>query len=530
MITENHSGESALAEQLSNKIGNLSRQAMCQSGWNGFGTFSYWQDAGKRLPYYDTVTLDQMYRVGFELWRFPIIRAMIEHLVSYCVAKGHKYVPQRKTGRSVTQSTLTRIEGAMEDVMEEVDLGGANGWYLLQEETVRRHYRDGQWFRKFGFYEDGRLWVRFIEPMDVRTPSFITDVVPSQGAVDQIRFVSVSGQQVPVVGNRVWHGEFGIVTDLNDACNVLGYWRRKIRQSADLGKTSEYFFEPAVNIQAGKSGVDMNDPRGIPSFYDLYCHCKQLEEVINAMVELSITQSSFAAIYTHKAATTADALRNIAKHTERMAQENEGRPNPGQIVHVKGAELELPGMNVRATQYVELIQAIQRILGNVYGIPEFMATGDANTGNRSSLIAAEGPFALRIQREQKNQSCHDVHLMWLAVARKLGWTPAKLASVQASVRIRAEYPTAAIRDWAKEMSVMLDLYKEGVISAQQVNRRMDVDDEQMVYELNVREATPISRISNAPQNNSAGAGGTNSARTQPAPLNSQENNETPNAN
>jgi hypothetical protein len=512
--------ENGLVEQLSNRIGGLSRQAMCQAGWNGFGTFAYWQDSGKRLPYYDSMSLDQMYMVGFELWRFPIMRAMIEHLVSYCVAKGHKYVPQRKTGRSVPKSTLLRIEGAMEDVMDEVDLGVASGWYLLQEETVRRHYRDGQWFRKFGFYEDGRLWVRFIEPMDIRSPSLPNDTVASRGAADQIRMVQANGQMVPVIGSRIWQGEFGIVSDLNDACNVLGYWRRKIRQNAD---TAEYYFEPASNIQAGKSGVDMNDPRGIPAFYDVYCHCKQLEEVINAMVELSITQSSFAAIYTHKAATTADALRNIAKQTQKMAQENEGRPSPGQIVHVKGAELELPGMNVRATQYVELIQALQRILGNVYGIPEFMSTGDANTGNRSSLIAAEGPFALRIQREQKNQSAHDVDLMWLAVARKLGWSSSRLASVRASVRIRAEYPTAAIRDWAKEMSVMLDLYKEGVISAQQLNRRMDVDDEQMVYELNVREATPTSSSMGNSQNNPSQAGEMNSAGTQPAVSNTQEN-------
>jgi hypothetical protein len=501
MIDESVSGELQIMEQLSNRLGGLSRQALCQSGWNGFGTFGYWEDGGKRLPYYDAMSMDHMYRVGFELWRFPIIRAMIEHLVSYCVAKGHKYIPQRKTGKSVTQSTLTRIEGAIEDIMEEVDLGNATGWYLLQEETVRRHYRDGQWFRKFGFYPNGKLWVRFIEPMDVRPPSFIQSAVTANGPLDQIRMLNAGGQMVPVVGSHVWLGEFGVVTDLNDACNILGYWRRRIGQNAQLGKTSEYLFEPASNIQSGKAGVDMNDPRGVPAFYDVYCHCKQLEEVINAMVELAITQSSFAAVYTHKAATTADALRNIAKQTQKMVQENDGRPNPGQIVHVKGAELELPGMNVRATQYVELIQSLQRILGNVYGIPEFMATGDANTGNRSSLIAAEGPFALRIQREQKNQSAQDVSLMWQAVARKLGWTAAKLASVQSSVRIRAEYPTAAIRDWAKEMNVMLELYREGVVSAQQINRRMDVDDEQMVYELKVREATPVRTDADLSTNN-----------------------------
>lgn len=504
MINESVSGELQIMEQLSNRLGGLSRQSMCQSGWNGFGTFGYWEDGGKRLPYYDATSMDHMYRVGFELWRFPIIRAMIEHLVSYCVAKGHKYIPQRKTGKSVTQSTLTRIEGAIEDVMEEVDLGNATGWYLLQEETVRRHYRDGQWFRKFGFHSDGRLWVRFIEPLDIRPPSFMQSTVATAGPPEELRMVNVGGQIVPVVGRQVWHGEFGVVTDLADACTILGYWRRRIRQNGELGKISEYSFEPAANIQSGKAGVDMNDPRGVPAFWDVYCHCKQLEEVINAMVELAITQSSFAAVYTHKAATTADALRNIAKQTQKMVQENDGRPNPGQIVHVKGAELELPGMSVRATQYVELIQSLQRILGNVYGIPEFMATGDANTGNRSSLIAAEGPFALRVQREQKNQSVHDVELMWLAVARKLGWSQSKLASVQSSVRIRAEYPTAAIRDWAKEMSVMLELYKQGVVSAQQINRRMDVDDEQMVYELKVREATPMrtdtpSQVNNRPE-------------------------------
>jgi hypothetical protein len=73
------------------------------------------------------------------------------------------------------------------------------------------------------------------------------------------------------------------------------------------------------------------------------------------------------------------------------------------------------------------------------------------------------------------------------------------------------------------MSVMLDLYKEGVISAQQLNRRMDVDDEQMVYELNVREATPTSSNMGNSQNNPSQAGEMNSAGTQPAVSNTQEN-------
>lgn len=485
--------DSMLAEAYQSKLNCISRDGMCRSGWNGFGSTSFWDDQGKRLPYVDDASMDQMYRVGFELWRFPVIRAMIEHLVSYCVARGHKYIPQKRTGKSITSSTLVRMEGAIEEVMDEVDLGCASGWYLLQEETLRRHYRDGQWFRKFGFHPDGRLWVRFIECMDIRTPQLPTDYTGVSTPPDAIKMKSFNGQVLPLVNGKIWRGEYGVVSELNDACAPLGYWRRRIRYSNEHLKNSEYFFEMAQNVQSGKSGVDLNDPRGVPAFYDLYCHCKQLEEVINAMVELSITQSSFAAVYTHKAATTADALRQIARQTEKMVNENDGRPNPGQIVHIKGAELELPGMNVRATQYVELIQSLQRILGNIYGIPEFMATGDANTGNRSSLIAAEGPFALRIQREQKQQAAYDVDLMWVSVAKKLGWSNAKLASVKSNVRIRAEYPTAAIRDWAKEMSVMLDFYREGIVSAQQINRRMDIDDEQMVYELNVREATPANK-------------------------------------
>lgn len=491
MITQDH-----ILEHMNNRLGCISKDKLCDSGWNGFGTKGYWygSEPSKMLPYHDQTSLEMMYRIGFELWRFPLVRAMGEHLISYCVGRGWKYIPQKKTGKSAATSLLTRIEGAIEEVMDEVDLGSASGWYLLQEETYRRTYRDGQWFRKFGFHEDGRLWVRFIEPMDVGYPSLLPNVIAVNKDPNKITLydtvVNNLQQRVPVVGNRIWPGEFGVVTELNDACTPVGYWKRRFRQSADYGKNIDWIFEPAEFVQSGKTGVDFNDPRGVPAFYDVYCHCKQLEEVINAMVELSITQSSFAAVYTHKAATTADALREIAKKTDKQMQQNSGRPVPGEVIHIKGAELDLPGMNVRATQYVELIQSIQRILGNVYGIPEFMATGDANTGNRSSLVAAEGPFALRIQREQKQQACYDIDLMWMAVAKKLGWTASKLASVKSNVRMRAEFPLAAVRDWAKEMQVMLELYKERVISAQQINRRMDVDDEQMVQELNVRQSTP----------------------------------------
>ena len=526
-MNERFDSASAIVEHLNSRLGCLSRDSICQkSDYRGSGSWDYWgggHEASKLLPYTCETSLEHMYRVGFELWRFPIIRAMGEHLVSYCVGRGWKYIPQKKTGKSVAKSVLQRIEGAIEEVMDEVDLGQATGWYLLQEETYRRNYRDGQWFRKYGFYEDGRLWVRFIEPMDIRCPSLEQDSTGRQTDPNNITMLSamINGikQEIPVVNGKVWRGEFGVVTDFNDACTPIGYWKRRLRQTDEIGKKYDYIFEQVIGkktgIQSGKSGVDFNDPRGIPAFYDVYCHCKQLEEVINAMVELSITQSSFAAVYTHKAATTADALREIAKKTDKQMQQNNGRPVPGEVIHVKGAELDLPGMNVRATQYVELIQAIQRILGNVYGIPEFMATGDANTGNRSSLTAAEGPFALRVQREQKQQACYDVELMWKAVAKKLDWSASKLASVKSSVRMRAEFPIAAVRDWSKEMSVMLELYKERIISSQQINRRMDIDDEQMVHELNVRESTPPP-ASAKPEVSNPTAGSRKSAGTPPA--------------
>lgn len=530
-LDERFKSPEAIVEHLGQRLGCLSKEKLCRiDGYRGADNWEYWggAEATKMLPYTCESSLDQMYRVGFELWRFPIIRAMGEHLISYCVARGWKYIPQKKTGKSASKSTLQRIEGAIEEVMDEVDLGQATGWYLLQEETYRRNYRDGQWFRKYGFYDDGRLWVRFIEPMDIRQPSLASDSLGRETPSDRITFVTaaINGvkQEIPALNGKVWKGEYGVVTDLKDACNPLGYWKRRLRHSAEIGKNYDYIFEKVANgtagIQSGKSGVDFNDPRGIPAFYDVYCHCKQLEEVINAMVELSITQSSFAAVYTHKAATTSDALKEIAKKTDKQMQQNNGRPVPGEIIHVKGAELDLPGMNIRATQYVELIQSIQRILGNIYGLPEFMASGDANTGNRSSLVAAEGPFALRIQREQKQQACYDIEMMWKAVSRKLEWTPSKLASVRSTVRMRAEFPIAAVRDWSKEMTVMLEMYKTGIISAQQINRRMDVDDEQMVHELNVRESTPIFDAPTQDSSNSD-AGSRKSAGTPPASSSSQ---------
>jgi len=194
------------------------------------------------------------------------------------------------------------------------------------------------------------------------------------------------------------------------------------------------------------------------------------------MCELAITQSSYSVIRQHESTITSQAIKDIARgFNDRKTEQNEGRPVPGSEVDAKGFTFEFPSMDVDARSFIEIIQQQQRHIAGILDMPEFVLSTDASSGNRASLVSAEGPFDRRIQREQAHLGNLDVEVLWRSVQSMEGWSDARLKSVRRAVKIEPRYPRAASRDEHKIAEMQRSLIEAGLRSPQQGIADLDGD-------------------------------------------------------
>lgn len=428
---------------------------------------------GKSLPYYDKRSLESMQKIGFRLYRDANVQSAIESLVSYVVYKGWSFSVNRRQGATplYTDSKLANLQAAHQNLVNEVSLGNLQGWYFLLDESYRRFLRDGEYFRRWWIVDD-TLHVRFIEVYDIEQPKSLRNVVDLESLPEDVLMQISEADVAP--------GEFGVVTAPGDAALEIGYWHRFTERDEE----PFYRYLPAAECQHAKSGVDANDPRGVPAFYDSVCHCVHVEQVTQAMNELAVKQSKYAVVHKHRATNRREAIKDLA--TSRARELNDqvsGRGRSEQETHIKGVDIEMHGMKAQAKNYIEVVQQGQRLIGGIKQVPEFMIANDANTGNRSSLLAAAGPFGRRVAREQKHMWHFDMALQWAALSQIMQWQGATTLSTRRRVQVSVSFPLPETKDPHKDAQTVIELRRDGAISRQEQRRMLDKDHEQMVQEL-----------------------------------------------
>lgn len=447
-----------------------------KSEWDWVGP---WDEVGtKSLPYTDQGSLDKMHNVGFRLYRDPNIQAAIETMVSFVVNKGWSYAVSGKRGQKATKGLVASLNDQVDAMVEEVDLGLRDGWYYVATESYRRYLRDGEFFRRW-WVNDDKLSVRFVEAYDIRQPDSWIDILPESVLPRWMQDERGANREVP--------GELGIVSVPNDAVTPAGYWHR-ISVDDGRGPRDVFEFLSAARVQHCKCNVDENDPRGIPAFYDTLCMVAGITEVNQAMLELAVKQSKYAVVLKHKATNRREAIQSL--RSNRVDELNTQMSTYGREpyeTHLKNVDVEMGGMKTNTKNYIEVIQQAQRITGNVRQIPEFMITGDANTGNRSSLQSAESPFGRRVSRDQKDLWFFDRELMWAALSKMNSWGTSTTKQIRRKVQITPGFPLADTRDRHKDAQMIGDMIEKGVFSVQHGCRLLDVDFEQMQRE---REESP----------------------------------------
>ena len=381
-------------------------------------------------------------------------KCVLNNLASYILGTGCKYKVVSGSGEMAPPNLLATAQAVVNDFLRE------SKWSLQREEDLfRRSRRDGEWFLALYKQSGGKVASRVIEPEQVLQP------------VDDREWETCLPQDRPVD----W--TFGIATDDDDMEQVHGYnvqWRNGERE------TRRFF--SASRIVHCKLNVDSNIKRGLSDFYPVWEQLVDASKLLRNTAKGAAILSAIAMIRQHApgvSQTQIESMRAGSAFSRFTQQTKEGSRTrythhyaPGTIVDVpKGQEYKpSPLAEQGAGQSMVVIeQAVLRIAGGNWCMPEYMISGDVGNAAYASALVAESPFVKYCQRQQKIYKFHFAEVLWkvLRIAYDSGRFDRLNVSwedLQALLDINIDAPIVAARDLNVETNRRKILSDGGVLS------------------------------------------------------------------
>lgn len=360
----------------------------------------------KGLPYHDIQSLLKIQTLGNELFKSSLTAKNIhENLISYIVGKGHTYevlpVDEKADKKG---DTFKKAQAAIDRVTNDLC------WPVVQEEFYNRWFRTGETFQ----YVEGDEFA-FIEPHLV---------YPPRGGKER---------------------KFGIEFEDGRFNRPSRYWvKPTYSEKAEP--------EQADVIIHSKRGVDRNDPRGVPLLWAAYCPCNEIDELEYALTYLLVAVAENAVSYDYDdSRVDGGTVRKIAEGAAARKEQVklEGKPNDaGRAVQAHRFKVEINAGGIDANAFIEAKNSKARRISGIAGIPEFIITGDADTGSRNSLFAAEGPLVRRTAREAQRGSKQEMEFLYRVAAQALGYRANQEGVNKAKkiLQIRAKVPIVESED------------------------------------------------------------------------------------
>jgi hypothetical protein len=414
----------------------------------------YWnnQGRGEVLPVYTTwlqlkYLRDRSRRMCREN---PFAVCAVENRKNYVVGDGFTY---RATGdrddlNEPAQKLIDTWAAAIELAEYEID-------------AMERLDMDGEFFLRFFYRESGLLEIRFVEPEHIKD-----------------------------IAGDPWspRDSFGVVTDIDDVENVHGY--QVIEQPWNNDSPT---LVPADQIMHVKLNVPRNAKRGLPTLYPVERNLSRANDLLASMASMAKTRAKIALIrkllnatgsaassmvQSLKAGSVTDSMTGQSSTLERM-------PWGSILTSTGNVEYEMPGANVDAGGFVEVLQAELRGIAARLNMPEWMLTADASNANLASSLVAEAPSTKQFRRLQRmlcrrfgeSRNPKNTSVVWRQVeyAVQLGiLDPATLQEV----KIQCEGPSLVVRDKGEEAETNKVYLEMGIKSKSTISQEIGLDKEQ----------------------------------------------------
>jgi hypothetical protein len=385
----------------------------------------------------------QNYIVGTK-WAFPV-------------------VPREKDSEQA--QAVAKALGIVVDLILE-----SNMWIGLRDkETYRRTVRDGDGFIRVKLGPDGIPRFQFAEPCWVTQP---------RDPRELNHWLRVADKYQP---NWKW----GILTADNDHATPLGY------HVVYDGRGDCWDFLTPDEFHHIKVGTDEGVKRGISEFYCVRNHFPRGDKVFQMVADGAAVQAAIAGVrqFTDKAKTSdIEAINaNARTHTRTQGTQwgtrevdvtNFDRPK---VISAKGYDWKEGPMGASRNPNLILAgQAILRLTGARWNMPEWMTTGDASNNNLASSLVAESPFVKACEADQTFYGHHFVELIWKAVKAYLR-SKGQIAGFRSVQELRAvceissSPPAVASRDALKEIQVHEAAQRMGIRSRKTIATQLGDD-------------------------------------------------------
>ena len=335
----------------------------------------------KALPYEDHEKLMEVQRLGIHLFRKSMTATNIHrNLNNYIIGSGHTYDVKMRPSQKEDKNLLKIAQQSRDRILSRYN------WLQVQNDFYNRWFRSGDIFRNV---EPVANTVDFgwIEPFMVRPP---------------------------ITGRVSKDVELGIEFRNGDYRKPEKYY---IAKKSNEDPKPEKAFAKSQCILHSKTNVDMNDPRGLPLLWLAYVPCMDIDAINSAMTEVAKAFARFAVVKQFSDQAAVQRIKQMAADdsNQQLANRITGHIDAGEVEHAKGYEVKLNATDVNARDWAEMISIKARMIGSIANLPEFMVTGDADTGNRSSLLSAETPFTTRVIQESSMGSAAETDLFYLGM-------------------------------------------------------------------------------------------------------------------
>lgn len=404
----------------------------------------------KCLPYHDFESYKATLRLGARIFQESMLGKTIhENLLSYIVGTGHTYdVEKIDAGDGEKEDETTkRAKRAIDEMMT------VHEWPDMQEEFYNRWFRSGDTIRIVEPYH-GIVDFAYTEPHRLGPPD-----------------TNKTKEQAP----------FGIEYESGNVNRPKKYWIYD-----DTGRPSAIDrLTKTRAVSHGKRGCDRNDPRGFPMLWLAYCPIREIDELETYLSSILAAVSDHTVVYDYNPEVTNAAIQRVSDGSTRArrkaAERGKMATSPGGAHHARDYKVVLNGGSVDGPGWVTVLQSKRRSVGVVAGLPEFIVTGDADSGTRNTLFVAEAPFTRRISREARRGAAHEIEVLYLAIAQAFNqfgneeW----MRQFKAKYRIKVKYALAESQDKAAETNRILSALDKEVISPQIATRMLGEDYDQV---------------------------------------------------
>ena len=389
---------------------------------------------------------------------------ILEHLTNYTISTGFEYqaVPEKRFEDDATAKELA--EQVQEVVDEFLDL---NAFGEREREACYRRSVDGEALLRSFRQHDHTTLTRFIECEQLRQPL---------GSPHNYRF--------------------GVETHPKDIENVLNY-----AITYDPTNPSDYEEVPACEVTHIKANVRSTVKRGLSDFYCSREAIDGVQKLLRGMMIGGGIQASIAwieqfegspqAAVAGNAASQRDTGRTYFSDPVTGKTANWKRFEPGTIPKIGAGRTYIPApLASNTTQHISIVQACLRAVGNRWGMPEYLVSGDASNANYASTLVSGAPFVRAVECRQAMFKRYFLRVIWIAIGNAadagrfyVGSRRITKDEVMHYCDVHATPPQVPISDKTAEAQVDSQDIQAGVMSKQERRRRRGLDNDQMKREI-----------------------------------------------